>query len=87
MDLSYKEGTNTDCGLPMCCMNFTEMANDTSKAAGYWGSYYCDTPVWTFEDMLKHIQETFSSVSISYLFETGFYCIYYLYQKTLNKWF
>ena len=48
----------------MCCMNFTEMANDTSKAAGYWGSYYCDTPVWTFEDMLKHIQEEFSSVSI-----------------------
>ena len=48
----------------MCCMNFTEMANDTSKEAGYWGAYFCDTPVWTFEDMLKHIQEQYSSVSI-----------------------
>ena len=67
LDLSYKVGTNTDCGMPMCCMNFTEMANDTSKAAGYWGAYYCDTPVWTFEDMLKHIQEQHSSVSILYL--------------------
>ena len=50
--------------MPMCCMDFTEMANDTSKEAGYWGAYFCDTPVWTFEDMLKHIQEQYSSVSI-----------------------
>ena len=44
-------------------MNFTEMANDPNKAAGYWGSYYCDTPVWMFEDMLSQIKEQFGEVS------------------------
>ena len=63
LDLSYKVGTTTDCGMPMCCMNFTEMANDPNKAAGYWGSYYCDTPVWMFEDMLSQIKEQFGEVS------------------------
>ena len=62
LDLSYKVGTNVDCGMPMCCMNFTEMANETSKGAGYWGEYYCDTPVWTFEDMLSQIKEDYSGV-------------------------
>ena len=62
LDLSYKVGTNTDCGLPMCCMNFTEMADDPKKAAGYWGAYYCDLPVWTFEDMLSQIRDKFSNV-------------------------
>ena len=62
LDLSYKVGTDVDCGMPMCCMNFTEMANDTSKGAGYWGEYYCDTPVWTFENMLSQIKEQYSDV-------------------------
>jgi hypothetical protein len=30
---------------------------------GYWGSYKCDVPVWTFEDMLIHIRETHLDVS------------------------
>ena len=63
LDLSYQIGTTTDCGLPMCCMNSTEMADDASKAAGYWGAYYCDSPVWMFENMLSQIQEQFGDVS------------------------
>ena len=47
----------------MCCMNSTEMADDASKAAGYWGAYYCDSPVWMFENMLSQIQEQFGDVS------------------------
>ena len=66
LDLSYKIGTNTDCGLPLCCMNFTEMADDPDKSAGYWGAYYCDLPVWTFENMLSQIlEEKFSFVSFA----------------------
>ena len=64
LDLSYKVGTNVDCGMPMCCMNFTEMANETSKGAGFWGEYYCDFPVWTFEDMLRQIKDDYSDVSV-----------------------
>lgn len=64
MDLSYKVGTDFDCGKPMCCMNSTAMADDPAKAAGYWGSYACDLPYWTFEDMLKHIKEAHGEVSM-----------------------
>lgn len=45
-------------------MNSTAMADDPAKAAGYWGSYACDLPYWTFEDMLKHIKEAHGEVSM-----------------------
>jgi len=33
------------------------MAGGSDEAAGFWGNYYCDTPLWMFEDMLLHIKE------------------------------
>ena len=45
-----------------CCMNTTEMTSDASKAAGVWGSFTCDLPYWTFEDMLRQIKETHGDV-------------------------
>ena len=62
LDLSYQIGANSDCGKPMCCMNSTGLSDDVSKAAGPWGSYTCDLPYWTFEDMLMHIKETHADV-------------------------
>ena len=44
-------------------MNTTEMTSDTSKAAGVWGSFTCDLPYWTFEDMLMQIKENHGDVS------------------------
>ncbi len=64
LDLSYKIGASADCGLPMCCMNTTVMTDDPSKAAGPWGSYTCDLPYWTFEDMLLNIQEMHGDVIV-----------------------
>lgn len=49
----------------MCCSNDTEMAPSDDLAAGYWGSYSCDVPTWTFEDMLNHIKEQHLDVSFS----------------------
>ena len=43
-------------------MNTTEMADDENNAAGFWGSFTCDLPQWTFEEMLWHIQETHGDV-------------------------
>ena len=43
-------------------MNTTEMTSDASKAAGVWGSFTCDLPYWTFEDMLMQIKETHGDV-------------------------
>ena len=70
MDLSYKAGTDAKCGKPMCCMNTTSMTDDPDKAAGVWGSYTCDLPYWTFQNMLEHIKEIHEKVhtlSIIYL--------------------
>ena len=44
-------------------MNTTEMTSDASKAAGVWGSFTCDLPYWTFEDMLMQIKENHGDVS------------------------
>ena len=57
LDLGYKVGATTDCGQPMCCSNHTVMTDKPELAAGPWGSYACDLPYWTFEDMLLNIRE------------------------------
>lgn len=66
LDLSYTIGASSDCGMPMCCMNTTVMTDDPNKAAGPWGSYTCDLPYWTFEDMLMHIKETHGEVTLTH---------------------
>lgn len=45
-DLDYLEGSNENCGLPVCCRNGT-------GNAGRWGSYSCDLPVSTLEAALQ----------------------------------
>ena len=51
----------------MCCMNTTAMSDDAETAAGPWGSYTCDLPYWTFEDMLLQIRENHGDVSLTVL--------------------
>jgi len=58
LDLTYTIGNNADCGLPMCCGNTSGVAPTPESAAGYWGSYLCDLPTWTFRHMLEHIRDT-----------------------------
>ena len=76
-------GTKTDCDLPLCCTNLTDVADDPDKAAGYWGSYSCDTPVWTFEDMLSQIKEKYSNVSLVHPCDA--ICNISLFTKTENN--
>jgi len=71
LDLSYQIGTDVECGLPMCCMNFTKMATDPAKSAGDWGAYQCDLTHWTAEDMLRHIKETHADDDFEYIMLTG----------------
>ena len=72
MDLSYKIGSLADCNRPMCCTNTSVMTDDPDKAAGPWGSYTCDLPYWTFEDMLWHIKEEHGD-ELDYIMITGDY--------------
>ena len=53
---NLKPGTVRECGMPMCCMNWTDMAPEGEQGAGYWGDIAeCDLPVWTFEAMMEQI--------------------------------
>lgn len=59
IDPYYKEGSNANCGEPLCCRESSGSPSTPSDAAGYWGDYRnCDTPLRTLENMLAHINKT-----------------------------
>jgi len=71
LDLSYQIGSDTDCGLPLCCINGTKMAEDPKRSAGDWGAYKCDLTRWTAEDMIRHIKEEHGQDEFEYIMLTG----------------
>nr|XP_023022925.1 sphingomyelin phosphodiesterase-like [Leptinotarsa decemlineata] len=69
-DPYYMEGSNADCGEPLCCRLTNGLANTKEQAAGKWGDYRkCDSPKITVDNMLDHIQETHPD--IDYILWTG----------------
>uniref|UniRef100_A0A1I8ABT4 Sphingomyelin phosphodiesterase n=1 Tax=Steinernema glaseri TaxID=37863 RepID=A0A1I8ABT4_9BILA len=76
VDLQYAVGTEADCGEPQCCRmpkNNHELdakAFKVKKPAGYWGTIgSCDTPYWTLDNMMQHIQKT--EKNIDYIIVSG----------------
>ena len=71
LDLTYTlDAQGRNCDSMMCCTNDTAKANTTEEAAGYWGDYNCDTPLWAFTDMLEQIKDTHGE-EIEYIMLTG----------------
>ena len=67
-DPKYTPHATTDCGEPVCCRSSDTIVNNSS-GGGIWGDYRdCDTPLWTFENMLAYISKNFN---ISYVFFAG----------------
>jgi len=61
LDRAYIVGGQTECGDPICC----ETNHTSGYKAGQWGSYWdCDTPVHTFETMMKHISDNHKDVDV-----------------------
>ncbi|CAH1238967.1 SMPD1 [Branchiostoma lanceolatum] len=57
VDPLYKPGANADCGEPLCCRDSSPTGKG-GPTAGKWGDYrYCDTPLWTMENLLQHLAE------------------------------
>jgi len=70
-DPYYKEGTNADCGEPLCCRLTSGYPKKRSSAAGYWGDYRrCDTPLRTIDNMLQQIA-TVHGPTLDYIIWTG----------------
>lgn len=57
-DPLYKEGTNADCDLPLCCEEENGPPVVPEKAAGFWGDYrVCDTPWRAVTNLMDHVTE------------------------------
>lgn len=67
LDEVYTPGLDTDCGEPLCCRPPNKFVG-LDKGAGKWGSYPCDIPLTTVENLFQHIS---SSVQFDYLYWTG----------------
>ncbi|XP_063982786.1 sphingomyelin phosphodiesterase-like [Diachasmimorpha longicaudata] len=69
-DPYYEEGSNAECGNPLCCRSINGKPTNPKDAAGKWGDYRgCDTPKRTIDNMFKHIQTIHTD--IDYILWTG----------------
>lgn len=69
IDPKYREGSNANCGEPLCCRRSSGTPAIPSDAAGYWGDYRnCDIPLRMLENMLAHINKTHK---VDYVIWTG----------------
>ncbi|XP_054719255.1 sphingomyelin phosphodiesterase-like [Uloborus diversus] len=69
LDPLYQEGSNADCGEPLCCREDSGKPAGPRTTAGYWGDYRnCDLPLRTLENMLSHINRTHK---VDYVIWTG----------------
>ncbi|KAH9525406.1 Sphingomyelin phosphodiesterase [Bulinus truncatus] len=67
-DAAYKEGSNADCGEPLCCRD--DGSTPGPKRAGKFGDYSnCDTPLWTLENMFSTLSS--QGDSFDYIIWTG----------------
>lgn len=58
LDVDYKVGTLAYCDSYLCCREEFGYPTDPELQAGQFGGAFCDLPVDTFKDMMKHIAET-----------------------------
>jgi len=66
-DPFYAEGSNAECGEPMCCRETSGPVMYEQDKAGFWGDYRkCDTPLRTIESMYRHIAQRHSDIDLIY---------------------
>lgn len=57
LDPLYKEGTNAECGEPLCCRADDGPPKKGTAGAGKWGDYRsCDIPPRTLDNLFQHLQ-------------------------------
>lgn len=55
-DPEYLEGSNANCGEPLCCRASSGDVKKAEDAAGYWGDYRsCDMPWRAVEQAIAHM--------------------------------
>ncbi|KAF7637738.1 Sphingomyelin phosphodiesterase [Meloidogyne graminicola] len=57
--IHYLEGSEAECGKPVCCIKKPRKGMPIKKKSGYWGTTAkCDIPLRTVENLLGHINKT-----------------------------
>ena len=56
IDFNYTVGSNAKCGNPLCCRPENGPAPTPEDAAGQWGDYNCDPPVWLLDSAFRYIK-------------------------------
>ena len=70
-DFEYVEGTNANCGKPVCCrVRDGRPAIDADKA-GKYGSFWCDSPVVTIESAFAYLSSLPEAQKPDVIFWTG----------------
>jgi sphingomyelin phosphodiesterase len=57
LDFEYEAGTNANCDEPVCCRAFDPNPPTPEDAAGKFGSYGCDLPPITAENMYVFVRD------------------------------
>ncbi|TRY69516.1 hypothetical protein TCAL_15136 [Tigriopus californicus] len=84
LDLTYTVGNAaSECGQILCCTDAVGEPTLSENAAGYWGGYACDTPIWMFQDMLEQIASTHQD--IDYIMITGDYPAHDLWAQSRER--
>ncbi|KAI0978368.1 hypothetical protein GJ496_008954 [Pomphorhynchus laevis] len=79
LQTNYQPGSNAECKEPLCC--FGPEISDESRRAGYFGDYRkCDLPLWTVEEIFKHIA---ANEKIDYVYYTGDSASHQIWNQTL----
>lgn len=82
-DPQYSEGSNADCGGPICCQKGT-VPESESAAAGYWGDYRnCDSPWYAILDLLEQLKKEHKD--IAYVYFTGDIINHKVYDTNMNN--
>ena len=57
VDYKYTVGADAQCNNYLCCRPESGFPTEPEKQAKYWGSFKCDVPPYTVQNMLEFIKE------------------------------
>ena len=74
LDIYYKQGYHTNCGLPICCRpDSNSFSNDNVNISNKWGSPYgkCDIPISLLKSVLNFTSNNIDNVDSIFLTGDG----------------
>lgn len=85
LDIAYKEGTNSICGLPLCCRGEVGKSSNASTAAGKFGTVAkCDTSPALWEGTIAFLKANISA-NLDFVLWTGDNPAHNIWEQSVSK--